>query len=201
MRGTRISLVFLLLTAVTLSGCTTTQSGAGIGTGIGALAGQIIGRDTTSTLLGAGAGALAGALAGDAYRQDQEQQAKDARLQQLEQQQAAARPAPRPQGSPITAGSTYQTDPTAGQLVNSTSWVVQVFINNDPKGGGSPTVVMNPGETRPMNLDVGQHRIAAQAYVRTQFGRRLVGRYDQVINVDPRQSGFRVQFSQNSFTN
>jgi len=46
-------------------GCTKTEEGALIGTGIGALAGQAIGGDTGATLIGAGAGALIGGAIGN----------------------------------------------------------------------------------------------------------------------------------------
>jgi uncharacterized protein YcfJ len=49
-----------------------TQRGAAIGAGVGALAGQMIGRDTKGTLIGAGVGTLLGAIAGNAV--DQERQ-------------------------------------------------------------------------------------------------------------------------------
>jgi len=49
-----------------------TQRGAAIGAGIGALAGQAIGRDTEGTLLGAGIGTVAGAILGNAVDQDQQ---------------------------------------------------------------------------------------------------------------------------------
>jgi hypothetical protein len=49
-----------------------TQRGAAIGAGFGALTGQIIGRNTKSTLIGAGIGTLVGALVGNAV--DQERQ-------------------------------------------------------------------------------------------------------------------------------
>ncbi len=49
-----------------------TQRGAAIGAGLGALTGQLIGRNTRSTLFGAGVGTLVGALVGNAV--DQEQQ-------------------------------------------------------------------------------------------------------------------------------
>ncbi|MGD9136211.1 MAG: glycine zipper domain-containing protein [Desulfobacterales bacterium] len=50
-----------------------TQRGAAIGAGVGALAGQAIGRNTNSTLIGAGVGTLLGAIVGNAV--DQERQA------------------------------------------------------------------------------------------------------------------------------
>ena len=50
---------------VLTGGCNSAQVGAGAGAGIGALAGQAIGRNTSSTLIGAGAGAAAGYMVGN----------------------------------------------------------------------------------------------------------------------------------------
>ena len=49
-----------------------TQRGAVIGAGVGALAGQAIGRNTESTLIGAGVGTLLGAIVGNAVDQKQQ---------------------------------------------------------------------------------------------------------------------------------
>ena len=46
-----------------------TQRGAAIGAGVGAIAGQAIGRNTEGTLLGAGIGTLLGAIVGNAVDQ------------------------------------------------------------------------------------------------------------------------------------
>ena len=49
-----------------VAGCESdAQTGALIGTGIGALAGQAIGGDTESTLIGAGVGAVGGYIIGN----------------------------------------------------------------------------------------------------------------------------------------
>jgi uncharacterized membrane protein len=48
-----------------------TQRGAAIGASLGALAGQIIGRNTTGTLIGLAGGALMGAIAGNAVDQNE----------------------------------------------------------------------------------------------------------------------------------
>jgi len=60
--------LFVVL-SLTIGGCanmTPTQRGAVGGAAVGAVAGQLIGGNTTSTLIGAGAGALGGALLNDA---------------------------------------------------------------------------------------------------------------------------------------
>jgi outer membrane lipoprotein SlyB len=62
-----------LLTSCANTGRYNTQKGALGGAGVGAIAGQLIGRNTQSTLIGAGAGALLGAVVGNTMDQrDQE---------------------------------------------------------------------------------------------------------------------------------
>ena len=51
--------------AMLVSGCNDAQSGALLGAGIGALAGQAIGGDTEATLIGAGVGTGAGYIIGN----------------------------------------------------------------------------------------------------------------------------------------
>ena len=60
-------LVVLFVSAILLvPGCATkAQTGAAVGTGVGALAGQAIGGDTKSTLIGAGVGAVGGYIIGN----------------------------------------------------------------------------------------------------------------------------------------
>jgi len=70
-----LCVVVLLAFGLVLSGCATkAQTGALLGAGGGALAGQAIGHDTKGTLIGAGIGGLGGALAGD-YLEKKENQA------------------------------------------------------------------------------------------------------------------------------
>ena len=68
----------LIIALGILAGCASEgynmQKGAAIGAGAGALAGQMIGHDTASTLIGAGAGALVGAIAGNAVDQHAQKQ-------------------------------------------------------------------------------------------------------------------------------
>ena len=64
-------IIILMVAAVSLGlvfvgGCQNdAQTGALIGTGIGAIAGQAIGGDTESTLIGAGVGAVGGYIIGN----------------------------------------------------------------------------------------------------------------------------------------
>jgi hypothetical protein len=92
-------------------------------------------------------------------------------------------PAPAPARSP---------DPTMGVITNGTQWEIQVFVDNPP---GSPgPLVLQPGMQAPVVLDIGQHRIIAQAFVDTQLGRRLVGTFDRTLTVDPRAPGWTIHF-------
>ncbi|MBB3236190.1 glycine zipper 2TM domain-containing protein [Phyllobacterium endophyticum] len=66
------AIVVSTLLAVSVAGCATSEqnqragTGALIGGGVGALAGQALGRDTKSTVVGAAGGALLGAAIGTA---------------------------------------------------------------------------------------------------------------------------------------
>ncbi|MFC1829712.1 glycine zipper 2TM domain-containing protein [Thermodesulfobacteriota bacterium] len=60
----------VIIVPILVAGCASTgryntQKGAAIGAGIGAIAGQAIGRDTESTLIGTGVGALLGTIVGN----------------------------------------------------------------------------------------------------------------------------------------
>jgi hypothetical protein len=63
-------LSILIVACLYLTGCASpgyynTQKGAAIGGGLGAIAGQAIGRNTEATLLGAGVGTLLGTIVGN----------------------------------------------------------------------------------------------------------------------------------------
>ncbi len=69
----------MLISTVFVTGCETkAQSGALVGAGAGALAGQAIGGNTTGTLIGAGVGAVGGLLVGNAMDKSDEKKAKPA---------------------------------------------------------------------------------------------------------------------------
>ena len=69
MMGLLFFLCLSLLASCANTGRYNTQKGALAGAGVGALAGQIIGGNTSSTLIGAGSGALIGAVIGNAQDQ------------------------------------------------------------------------------------------------------------------------------------
>jgi hypothetical protein len=102
-------------------------------------------------------------------------------------------PTPPPPVGPPSAGSPARPpDPTMGVITNGTQWEIQVYIDNPP---GSPSpLVLTPGMQAPVVLDIGQHRVVAQAYVDTQLGRRLVGTFDRTLTVDPRAPGWTIHF-------
>ena len=79
-----------------------------------------------------------------------------------------------------------------GIITNGTQWEIQVYMDLPP---GSPSpLVLKPGMQAPVVLDIGQHRIVAQAFVDTQLGRRLVGTFDRTLTVDPRAPGWTIHF-------
>jgi len=68
-----IVLCLLISIPILFGGCanmTPAQEGAVGGAAVGAVAGQLIGGNTTSTLIGAGVGALGGALINDELKKD-----------------------------------------------------------------------------------------------------------------------------------
>jgi outer membrane lipoprotein SlyB len=68
------------------------QKGALVGAGLGAIAGQVIGRSTAGTLIGLAGGALAGALVGDAMEKEKTYNKVDA----MESQQRSVYASPQP---------------------------------------------------------------------------------------------------------
>ena len=203
----RQAFIVALIVPVIAAGCATpptpAQQGAVIGAGVGAATGAIVGGATKGSpgkgaLLGAIIGGLGGAIAGDVYQQGQ-QQAYEQGRQDAARTGAPQPGAPQPGGPPVTGQGAYAPDPTRGEISNSTRWEVQIHLDQQAGDLGSPTFVLNPQETRPVNLDIGQHRIIAKAFVNTQFGRRPVGTYDRVVTVDPRSSGWSIRFVETSF--
>ena len=96
------TLVCALIVAFTFAGisCTTsnynTQSGAVVGAGLGAIAGQAIGRNTAGTLIGLAGGALVGAIVGNAVDQNE----MNKRLEWERQRRAYAYPGGQQEAPP-----------------------------------------------------------------------------------------------------
>lgn len=201
-----ILLALFALMGLVYSGCTTStaQQGAAIGAAGGAILGQVIGRDTKSTIIGAAVGGLTGALVGDKVGRDnieRERLVKEAADARREAEELRSNGEERPVRTAATYPSgRYEADPTIGEFANDTRWRVKVYVDsptNDFKK--TPFLALGPYETAPVNLDVGEHRITAVAFVSTQYGERMVGRFDEVIVVDPRQEGWSIIFDNSSF--
>ncbi|UCD36305.1 MAG: glycine zipper 2TM domain-containing protein [Nitrospiraceae bacterium] len=74
-RGSILILCLLIVIPILFSGCagmTPAQEGAAAGGAVGAIAGQLIGGNTKSTLIGAGVGALGGALLNDQMKKNKQ---------------------------------------------------------------------------------------------------------------------------------
>jgi YMGG-like Gly-zipper len=99
---------------------------------------------------------------------------------------------PPPVGPPSEGAGTQPPDPTRGVISNATLWEIHVFLDQPP-GSASP-IVLKPGDSLPAVLDIGQHRVVAQAFVDTQLGRRTVGTFDQILTVDARAPGWTIHF-------
>jgi hypothetical protein len=205
LRRTSYRIVAGCLALVLLAGCAEqTAKGAVVGAGSGALIGAVAGSGR-GAVLGAVIGGLLGALVGETVAH---QGTRTAAAQPAPPplppgttappppppgtQWAVVSPPPPPAGLPGPSP-----DPTRGIITNSSPWEVHVFVDAPP---GSPgPLVLRPGLSAPVNLDIGQHRIVAQAFVDTQFGRRLVGTFDQILAVDPRAPGWTIRFFEANF--
>ena len=193
------ALAVVLLAGCAAGGGETTAKGTIIGAGTGALIGAGLGKGE-----GAALGALIGGLLGTLFGAEVERtQSGTGPLAAPPppppppppRQWAVVTPpppAPPPAGTPVPPP-----DPTRGVITNSTPWEVHVFFDLPP---GSPgPLVLRPGGSVPVNLDIGKHRIVAQAFVDTQFGRRLVGTFDQILAVDARMPGWTIRFFEANF--
>ncbi len=97
-----------------------TQKGAAIGAGLGAIAGQVIGHDTASTLIGAAVGTLVGGIGGNAVDQHVQNQ------QRLGAPQAGAYPyagAPQAGTYPSSSQVTPQDQPPGQWVEVPGQWI------------------------------------------------------------------------------
>ncbi len=184
-----LTAALLLVTACAGGPATTREKGALTGAVIGAGTGAIIGSQTgnagAGAAIGGAIGGVTGAILGGAVQE--------------RERQPGATTYPQQQGG-ISVPGQYTGDPTRGELANATRWRVAVYVDADPgQGNSNPSLWLGPNEAQPANLDIGQHRIVARAYVDTQFGQRLVGRYDKTVTVDPQSSGWSLRFGEGDF--
>lgn len=198
-----IGMAALLFSACASGGLTTrekgTLGGAALGAATGAIIGSATGKAGTGALIGAGLGGLTGAVIGDQLQAVQQQ---GEHAGPVAATPPPSPPTPQPQAAAVAVPGTYTGDPTRGEFVNATRWRVSVFINpSDPARPESAQYqyTLNPQQSAGANLDIGQHRIIAQAYVDTQFGPRLAGKYDRTIRIDPRSTGWSIRFTEGDF--
>jgi hypothetical protein len=167
---------------------TGTAGGAAAGAATGALIGQAIGgKAGIGAALGGVLGGVIGNLIGSHLEAKRESTASDGER-------------PRPEGAgPAT--TTSDGDPTKGELINTTAWLVRVWV--DPEDPEAPeaaeAILLKPREKAARNLDVGTYRIVATAHAATQFGERLVGRFDRTIEIEARRPGWFLKFSDAEF--
>lgn len=190
MRAIRISSLLFLAAILATAGCATYDSSVPASTGIGAAAGALLGYgltgDPVGAAAGAGAGALAGALTGVAV--------DESRRQSTMQPPPQAYQEPPHQYQPGPQAYAAQPDPTKGEFINNTRWRLEVYVDDaeDP-------LFLAARQSYPVDLDIGNHRIVARAYVATQFGERLVGAYDHTVYIDPKSSGWGLRFDESMF--
>ncbi|MFQ5804445.1 MAG: glycine zipper domain-containing protein [Candidatus Methylomirabilales bacterium] len=194
--------VLALLSACAQRPLSTREQGAVTGTALGAGTGAIIGSATgnagTGAAIGAGLGLLTGAIVGGAIENQREERTYPPPA--VGSTQSSASTLPGPSQARVATPTTATANPTVGQFVNGTRWRIKVFVDADSKAvEAASATVLNPQEARQHNLDLGSHRIIAQAYVDTQFGTRTVGRYERTIQVDPRGSGWTLRFTEADF--
>jgi hypothetical protein len=192
MKGIRatgvVALVALCAGCASGPRATGTMVGSAAGAASGALIGGRLGAGSgNGALIGAGLGALLGMMIGDVLQQ-----------RQPDTPPAAPPTTPRPS---TPASSPAPGDPTKGAFVNGTTWLVRVYIDPaDPENLETATpILLRPVARVPWDLDAGQYRIVARAFAETQYGERLVGRFDQTIQIDIRRAGWFLEFGEEDF--
>jgi hypothetical protein len=188
------------MVALLLAGCastrptpqqTATAGGAAAGAAAGALIGELIGgKASTGAAIGGVVGGLIGLLIGSHRQAEQESAAPTPSTPEV------ARPKTDPRAAASPAG-----DPTNGELINATAWLVRVWV--DPKDPSAPesraAILLQPRAKAAHTLDVGTYRVVATAHAPTQLGERLVGRFDRTIEVEARRPGWFLKFSDAEF--
>ena len=74
-----------------------------------------------------------------------------------------------------------------------------MYVDVDPgKIADAQPLVLKPGETKPWQLALGQHRVIARAHA-TETGEALMGRFDRTIELDPQRGGWFLRFRETDF--
>jgi hypothetical protein len=176
------------------AGCASGPRATGtlVGSTAGAAAGGLIGARLgkgggNAALVGAGLGALLGMLIGD--------------LAQQQQSDRPSAPPPSTRRSPTSTSSPAPRDPSKGEFINGTTWLVHVYIDpSDPENLDQATpILLRPVQRVSWGLDAGQYRIVARAYSEAQTGERLMGRFDRTIQVDTQRAGWFLEFGEEDF--
>lgn len=90
-------------------------------------------------------------------------------------------------------------DSTRGQFINATPWSLRIYVDVDPERlAGAQPVVLKPGEAKPWQLALGQHRVIARAHA-TEADEALMGRFDRTIELDPQRGGWFLRFRETDF--
>ena len=90
-------------------------------------------------------------------------------------------------------------DSTPGHFINATRWSLRVYVGAEPdKLADAQPLVLKPGESKPWQLRLGQHRVIARAHA-TEADEALVGRFDRTIELDPQRAGWFLRFRETDF--
>jgi hypothetical protein len=190
-----------------------TAGGAAAGAATGAIIGQAIGGKWG---IGAALGGVLGGIIGNMIGSHLESKKESTASGEQKPRAEETGPAKEPQGGkgPTATGGQapraettgpakepQSGDPTKGELINATAWLVRVWV--DPEDPAAPEskepILLQPRQKAARSLDVGTYRIVATAHAPTQFGERLVGRFDRTIEIEARRPGWFLKFSDAEF--
>jgi type IV pilus biogenesis protein CpaD/CtpE len=103
--------------------------------------------------------------------------------------------------SPPSTADTPARDATRGRFINTTSWSLRVWIDEQPTAAASVVAVtLKPGETVSWTLAQGPHRVVAHAYAVAPPSDTVVARFDRTIALDPKRvDGWFLRFREADF--
>jgi hypothetical protein len=197
------------MAALLLAGCasgrpapqaTGTAGGVAAGAAAGALLGELIGgKAGTGAAIGGALGGLIGLVIASYQQAAHESTGPTPSTPEVARPKSDAEVA-RPKTDAPPAGSRAG-DPTKGELINATGWLVRVWV--DPKDPAAPdpkaAILLQPRAKAARTLEVGTYRVVASAHASTQGGERLVGRFDRTIEIEAWRPGWFLKFSDAEF--